>query len=60
MMSFLFIIKNYFDLIHECGFLKKNYRLCKKFKKILMEKNEKYLNYIKNEEESVLEKILNK
>ena len=30
------------------------------FKNILLEQNEEYLDYIKNEEESILEKFLNK
>ena len=34
--------------------------LYKEFKNILIELNEEYLDYIKNEEESIIEKILNK
>ena len=35
-------------------------RLNLEFKNILMEQSEEYLDYIKNEEESIIEKILNK
>ena len=35
-------------------------RLCEHFKIILIEQNEEYESYIKNEEESILEKILDK
>ena len=35
-------------------------RLCKDFKNIIIEKTEEYLDYTENEEESVVEKILNK
>ena len=57
----IFLIKNDEDLLTECGFLKDDIiRLNLAFKNILMEQNEKYLDYIKNEEESIIEKILNK
>ena len=57
----LFLIQNDKGLLKECGFLKSDvHRLSLDFKNILMEKNEEYLDYIKNEEESILEKILNK
>ena len=47
--------------LYECGFLKgDNNFLYKEFIKILHELNEEYLDYIKNEEESILEKFLNK
>ena len=49
------------DSIKECGFLKSDIiRLLKKFKTILIERNEQHLDHIKNQEESVFEKILNK
>ena len=35
-------------------------RLNLEFKNILLEEHEEYLDYIKNEEESIIEKILNK
>ena len=57
----IFSIQNDDDLLKECGFLKSDIiRLNKEFKTILIEQNEEYLDHIKNEEESVIEKILNK
>ena len=46
---------------YECGFLKgdNNFQY-KEFKNILLELNEDYLDYIKNEEEAVIEKFLKK
>ena len=35
-------------------------RLCLEFNKNLMQQNEDYLDYVKNEEESIIEKLLNK
>ena len=46
---------------YECGFLKGDINfLYKEFKKILLELNGDYLDHMKNQEESILEKILNK
>ena len=57
----MFIIKNDVNILYECGFLKGDINfLYKEFKNILLEMNEDYLDYIKNEEESIIEKILNK
>ena len=57
----MFIIENDSDLLQECGFLKSdNNRKHEGFKNILMEQNEDYLDYIKDEEESIIEKLLNK
>ena len=57
----IFLIKNDNDLLTESGFLKDDInRLNKEFKKILIEQNEEYLDYIKNEEESIVERFLNK
>ena len=57
----IFLIKNDVNFLYECGFLKGDINfLYKEFKKILLELNEDYLDYIKNEEESIIEKILNK
>ena len=57
----MFLIKNDVNLLYECGFLKGDiHYLYKKFKKILLELNEEYLDYINNEKESIIEKILNK
>ena len=57
----MFLIKNDADFVRECGFLKNdNNRLCLDFKNILLEQNEDYLDYNKNEEEAIIERILNK
>ena len=57
----MFSIKNDVDLLNDCGLLKNDIiRLDLEFEKILMEQNEDYLVYIKIEEESIIEKILNK
>ena len=57
----MFLIKNDVNLLYESGFLKGAiHYLYKKIRDILLELNEEYLDYIKNEEESVLEKFLNK
>ena len=57
----MFLIKNDVNLLYECGFLKGDiHYLYKKFKNILLELNEEYLDHIKNQEESILEKFLNK
>ena len=57
----MFLIKKDGNFLNEFGFLKDdiNY-LYKKFKNILLEMKEEYLNYFKNEEESIVEKILYK
>ena len=57
----MFLFKNDFDFLKECGFLKNDISsLNKEFKIILMEENEEYLSCIKNEEKSITERILNK
>ena len=57
----IFIIKNDVNFLYECGFSKGVITfLYKEFKKILIEMNEDYLDHIKNQEESILEKLLNK
>ena len=57
----LFLIKNNVDMLYECGFVRGDINfLSKEFKNILLELNEDYLDLIKNHEESVLEKFLNK
>ena len=56
-----FLIKNDNDLSTQCGFLKGDInRLYRDFKNISREQNEEYLNYIKSEEESLIEKVSNK
>ena len=57
----MFLIKNDVDLLTECGYIRNDVnRLRLKFKKTLMDQNEDYSEYIKNEEESILKKLLNK
>ena len=57
----IFLNQNDNDLLKECGFLKSdNNRLNKEFKTILTEQNEEYLDFIKNEEEAVIERFLDK
>ena len=57
----MFLIKNDVNFLYECGFLKGdiNY-LYKEFKNYLLELNEDYLDHVKNQEESIIERILNK
>ena len=57
----MFLIKNDVNFLIECGFLKGDINfLYREFKNILLELNEDYLDHIKNQEESIIEKILNK
>ena len=57
----MFSIKNDVNFLYECGFQKGDIDfLYKEFKEILLELNEDYLDYIKNQEESVIEKFLKK
>ena len=57
----VFLNQNDDDLLKECGFLKSDTtRLNKDFKTILMEQNEEHLDHIKNQEESVIERFLDK
>ena len=57
----MFLIKNDVDMLYECGFLRGDINfLYKEFKNILLELNEEYLDHIKNPEEAIIEKILNK
>ena len=57
----LFLIKNDKDLLHEVGFSERNIKRSNlEFKNILIDQHEKYLDYIKNEEESIIERFLNK
>ena len=57
----MFLIKNDVNFSHECGFLKGDIIfLYKEFKNILLELNEDYPDHIKNQEESIVEKFLNK
>ena len=57
----MFLIKNDVNFLYECGFLTGDINfLYKEYKNILLELNEDYLDHIKNQEESLLEKFLNK
>ena len=57
----MFLFKNDDNFLYECGFLKGdiNY-LYEEFKNILLELIEDYLDHIKNQEESIIERVLNK
>ena len=55
----MFISKNDVNFLYEGGFLQGDINfLYKEVKNILLELYEEYLDYIKNQEESILEKIL--
>ena len=57
----IFLIQNDKNLLKEIGFSKNDFDLLNlEFKNILLEEFEEYLSYIKNQEESIIEKILNK
>ena len=57
----VFVIKDDQKLLEEIGFGKSDFdQLSLEFKFILMEQKEDYLDCVKNEEESIIEKILNK
>ena len=57
----MFLIKNDVNILNECGFLKGDINfLYKEVKNIILELNEEQLDHIKNQEESFLEKFLNK
>ena len=57
----LFLIQNDTNFLKEIGFSENDInRLNLEFKNILLKQYEEYLVYIKNQEESIIEKILNK
>ena len=57
----IFSIQNDKNLLKEIGFSKNDINLLYlEFKNILLEEFEEYLSYIKNKEELIIEKILNK
>ena len=57
----IFLIQNDKNLIKEIGFSKNDINLLiLEFKNVLLEEYENYLDYIKDQEESVLEKFSNK
>ena len=57
----IFLIKKDEDLLQEVGFSERDINpLNNEFKNILIEQHEEILDYVKNEEESIIEKFLNK
>ena len=57
----IFLFQNDKNLLKEIGFSENDINLLNlEFKNILLEEFEEYLSYIKNQEESIIEKILNK
>ena len=60
-VSIIFLVQNDEDLLNECGFSKSDIdHLNEEFENVLMEEKEENLDHIKNEEESIIEKIFNK
>ena len=58
---FMFLIKNDVNFLYESGSLKGYINIpYKEFQNIFFELNEDYLDHVKNQEESTLEKFLNK
>ena len=56
----MLLIKNDVNFLYECGFLKGDINLLyKEIKSILLELIEDCLDRIKNQEESIIERILN-
>ena len=54
------LTKNDVDSSTECEFLKNGFlRLCKAFKIMFFERNKEFLDFIINEEESIIERIFN-
>ena len=57
----MFLFKNDKEFLLEIGFSERDInRLNLELKNILIEQHEEYLDYVKNEEKSVIEKFLNK
>ena len=55
----IFLIQNDKNLLNEIGFSQRDInRLSIEFKNILIEQHEEWLDYIKNKEESIIEKLL--
>ena len=56
----IFLIQKDKDFLLKIGFSERDInRLNKEFKNIIIEQHEDYIDYIKNEEESIIEKFLN-
>ena len=61
LVLFIFLIQNDRNLLKEIGFSKNDISLLNlEFKNVLIEGHEDYLSYIKNEEASIVERILDK
>ena len=57
----MFLNKNDDDIVKECGFLENDFnRQSLEFKKILLYQTEEYLDYIENDEKSIIKIILSK
>ena len=57
----IFLIQNDKNLLKEIGFSKNDINLLNlEFKNILLEEYKNYLDFIKNEEESIIERVLDK
>ena len=57
----IFLIQNDKNLLKKIGFSKIDINLLNlEFKNILLEEYENYLDFIKNEEESIIERVLDK
>ena len=57
----IFLFQNDKNLLKEIGISKNDINLLNlEFKNILIEQNEDFLSYIKNQEESIIERILDK
>jgi len=57
----MFIIQKDDGLLNDCGFSENDIkRLYAEFKKILNAQNEEYFDFVKDQEESVLQKSFNK
>ena len=57
----IFLIKDYTDLLEKFGFVKRDIeRLTSEFKTILSGQIDEYYSYLKNQEESIIERIPNK
>ena len=57
----IFLIKDDKNLLKEVGFSKNNVdQLSLEFENLLIEEHENYLDYVKDQEESSIERILNK
>ena len=58
---FRFLIKKVNELLTECGILKNDINsLNKEFRNVSIEQNEEYLDHIRKQEESIIEKFLKK